>query len=91
MKNKTDTIVCTIKNSYAAKYMLIYVICLTINFVKNKKKKDSNNTHIHIYKYMHIYTHTHTYIYTYVCVLIKIEYTVILKTFLQQSFSISQL
>ena len=29
---KTDTIVCTIKNSYAVKDMLIYVNCLTINF-----------------------------------------------------------
>ena len=36
---KTDTIMCTIKNSYAAKYMLIYVNLLTINFVNKKVTK----------------------------------------------------
>ena len=33
---KTDAIMCTIKKSYAVKYMLIYVNCLTISF-GNKK------------------------------------------------------
>ena len=30
---------CTIENSYAAKYMLIYVNCLTINFVNKEITK----------------------------------------------------
>ena len=33
---KTDTIMCTIKNSYATKDMLIYVNFLTINFLLTK-------------------------------------------------------
>ena len=36
IKNKTDTIVFTIMNRYAAKYMLIYVSCLRINFINKK-------------------------------------------------------
>ena len=34
---KTNTIMSTIKNSYAAKDMLIYVNCQAINFVNTKK------------------------------------------------------
>ena len=36
IKNKADTIVFTIMNRYAAKYMLIYVSCLRINFINKK-------------------------------------------------------
>ena len=46
---KTDTIVCTTKNSYATKDMLIYVNCLTINVLLTKNDDTYVYTHTYIY------------------------------------------
>ena len=70
---KTDTIECTIKKSFAAKYILIQVNCLKINYVDKKITKMIQIIHTNTYTHTNKHTHTYIYICTYVHIHINIH------------------